>query len=57
MRFSFRIAREYGGECYLRMDDTNPEKENLEYIVNIRKNVEWLGYKPWKMTFASDVFP
>jgi glutaminyl-tRNA synthetase len=40
----------------LRFDDTNPEKENIEYIENIKKNVEWLGYSPWKITFASDNF-
>lgn len=56
MRFSFMVAKENGGETYLRYDDTNPDKENHEYIVNIEKNVSWLGYKPWKITHASDLF-
>ena len=56
MRFNFNTAREVGGHCYLRFDDTNPDKENEEYIINIKKNVEWLGYTPWKVTHASDNF-
>lgn len=36
--------------------DTNPEKENDEFIRSIRDNVEWLGYKPWKITHASENF-
>eukprot|EP01016_Furgasonia_blochmanni_P028774 TRINITY_DN3027_c0_g1_i1.p1 TRINITY_DN3027_c0_g1~~TRINITY_DN3027_c0_g1_i1.p1 ORF type:complete len:514 (-),score=174.75 TRINITY_DN3027_c0_g1_i1:218-1759(-) len=56
MRFSFNTAREYGGNCYLRYDDTNPEKENVEYIINIEKNVAWLGYTPYKITHASSYF-
>ena len=50
------MAMENEGNCYLRFDDTNPEKETQEYIDNIKHNVEWLGYKPWKVTFASDYF-
>ena len=56
MRFSFMTASEYGGNTYLRYDDTNPDKENMEYIINIEKNVTWLGYKPWKITHASSYF-
>lgn len=56
MRFSFTSAAQAGGNCYLRFDDTNPEKETKEFIDNIKENVEWLGYKPWKITFASDQF-
>lgn len=56
MRFSFTIASEYGGETYLRYDDTNPEKENQEYIDSIADTVKWLGYKPWQTTFSSDHF-
>ncbi len=56
MRFNFNTAREVGGNCYLRFDDTNPDKENEEYIINIKKNVEWLGYTPYKITHASDNF-
>lgn len=56
MRFSFTSAAQAGGHCYLRFDDTNPEKETKEFIDNIKENVEWLGYKPWKITYASDYF-
>lgn len=42
--------------CYLRYDDTNPEKEEERFFVGIREMVEWLGYKPWKVTHASDYF-
>lgn len=56
MRFNFNTAREVGGHCYLRFDDTNPDKENEEYILNIKKNVQWLGYTPYKITHASDNF-
>lgn len=51
------MAIEHEGECYLRFDDTNPEKETEEYINNIIENVNWMGYTPWKITHASDYFP
>ena len=54
MRFCFTSASKNGGHCYLRLDDTNPEKENTEFIESVKENVNWLGYKPWKVTFASD---
>lgn len=56
MRFNFSIAKKYNGNCYLRYDDTNPEKECQEYIDNIEENLQWMGYKPWKITHASDLF-
>ncbi len=56
MRFNFTFAKENGGLTYLRYDDTNPVKENQEFIDNIRNCVEWLGYKPFNITFASDYF-
>ncbi len=56
MRHNFTLAEDYGGVCYLRFDDTNPEKENLTFIRNIEECVHWLGYKPWKITYASDYF-
>lgn len=56
MRFSFRTASELGGKTYLRFDDTNPEKENQEFIDNIIENVKWMGYEPFKITHASDYF-
>eukprot|EP01022_Parablepharisma_sp_SALTPOND_P019350 TRINITY_DN3287_c0_g1_i1.p2 TRINITY_DN3287_c0_g1~~TRINITY_DN3287_c0_g1_i1.p2 ORF type:complete len:769 (-),score=124.95 TRINITY_DN3287_c0_g1_i1:13395-15701(-) len=57
MRHNFTLAEDYNGVCYLRYDDTNPEKENITFIKNIEDCVRWLGYKPWKITFASDYFP
>ena len=56
MRFNFVVAAENGGQTYLRFDDTNPCKENHEFINHIKKNVEWLGYKPFKVTASSDYF-
>lgn len=44
IRFNFTTAKDYKGQCYLRFDDTNPEKENMEYINSIKDNVKWLGY-------------
>lgn len=53
----FGIAAEYGGKCYLRMDDTNPGKEEVEYVDAIEEDVHWLGFK-WdgETKFASDYF-
>jgi glutaminyl-tRNA synthetase len=56
MRFSFTSAAKNGGFTYLRFDDTNPEKETKEFIDNIIENVSWLGYSPFKITYASDYF-
>jgi len=56
IRFNFTVAEENGGVTYLRFDDTNPCKENQEFIDHIKSNVEWLGYKPWKVTASSDYF-
>jgi glutaminyl-tRNA synthetase len=53
---NFGYARYHGGECYLRYDDTNPESEEERYIVAIREIIEWLGFKPFKITHASDHF-
>jgi glutaminyl-tRNA synthetase len=54
---NFGIASTFGGECNLRFDDTNPEKESQEYINAIKADVEWLGYQ-WqgKVHYASDYF-
>ncbi|KKW68666.1 glutaminyl-tRNA synthetase [Lampropedia cohaerens] len=41
---NFSLAKEYGGVCHLRFDDTNPEKEEREYVESIREMVQWLGY-------------
>jgi len=56
IRFNFTVAKENGGLTYLRFDDTNPVKENQEFIDHIKKSVEWLGYQPWKVTATSDYF-
>ncbi|MDI9421555.1 MAG: glutamine--tRNA ligase/YqeY domain fusion protein [Bacillota bacterium] len=54
---NFGIARDYGGTCHLRFDDTNPEKEEIEYIESIQEDVRWLGFD-WgeHLYFASDYF-
>jgi len=56
IRFNFTVAKEYGGDTYLRFDDTNPCKENNEFIDHIKEIVDWLGYKPWKTTASSNYF-
>ena len=43
-------------ECNLRFDDTNPEKESVEYVNSIRRDVEWLGFSWHSNPFASDYF-
>ena len=53
---NFGIARDYDGACNLRFDDTNPEKESIEYINSIRRDVEWLGFEWQSNPFASDYF-
>jgi glutaminyl-tRNA synthetase len=54
---NFGIALDYQGTCNLRFDDTNPHKENIEYIEAIKEDVRWLGYD-WggRLYFASDYF-
>jgi glutaminyl-tRNA synthetase len=44
---NFSLAQEYGGVCHLRFDDTNPEKEEQEYVDSIREAVQWLGYETY----------
>lgn len=53
----FGIAEEYGGLCNLRFDDTNPVKEDVEYVESIKRDIRWLGYD-WgdRLYFASDYF-
>ena len=53
---NFGIAEEFKGRCNLRFDDTNPEKENDEYVEAIKRDVSWLGYDWSKLLFASDYF-
>eukprot|EP00457_Paulinella_chromatophora_P002106 gb/GEZN01002110.1/.p1 GENE.gb/GEZN01002110.1/~~gb/GEZN01002110.1/.p1 ORF type:complete len:794 (-),score=150.13 gb/GEZN01002110.1/:174-2555(-) len=57
IRFNFFKAKELGGTCILRFDDTNPEAEKQLYIDNIIENVTWLiGERPETITYASDYF-
>ena len=51
---NFELAKEFGGQCNLRFDDTNPEKESDEYITSIQEDVKWLGFSWDKLCFASD---
>ena len=53
---NFGIAEENGGTCNLRFDDTNPTKEDVEYVDAIREDVEWLGFRWDSLLFASDYF-
>ena len=52
----FGTAEKYGGKCNLRLDDTNPTKEDVEYVDAIKKDIEWLGFKWDEVFFASDYF-
>lgn len=52
----FGIAEEYNGVCNLRFDDTNPTKEDTEYVEAIMRDIEWLGFKWGKVMYASDYF-
>ena len=55
---NFGVAAEFGGTCNLRFDDTNPTKEDVEYVESIEEDVRWLGFN-WngQPRFASDYFP
>lgn len=52
----FGIAQKYGGICNLRFDDTNPVKEDVEYVDSIKEDIEWLGFKWENIFYASDYF-
>jgi len=53
---NFGIARQYGGQCNLRFDDTNPVTEDVEYVDSIENDVKWLGFQWDNLFFASDYF-
>lgn len=53
---NFGFARFYDGDCYLRFDDTNPVAEEEKYFTAIREMIQWLGFKPFKITYSSDNF-
>ena len=54
----FGIAEKFGGTCNLRFDDTNPVKEDVEYVDSIKEDIHWLGFD-WgdRLYYASDYFP
>ncbi len=54
---NFGLAKKYGGTCNLRFDDTNPEKEDIEYVDSIKDDVKWLGFE-WEgdVRYTSDYF-
>lgn len=53
---NFTTAQKYNGKCNLRFDDTNPVKEDTEYVESIKADVKWLGFQWEKLLFASDYF-
>lgn len=54
---NFGLGLKYGGKTNLRFDDTNPITEETEYVDSILEDVEWLGFKPANIFYASDYFP
>ncbi|XP_052043199.1 glutamine--tRNA ligase [Apodemus sylvaticus] len=56
INFNFGYAKANNGICFLRFDDTNPEKEEAKFFTAIYDMVTWLGYTPHKVTYASDYF-
>ena len=52
---NFGLAKDYDGICHLRFDDTNPEKENQEYVDSIKSNVSWLGFS-WEQNKTSHLY-
>lgn len=52
----FGVAQKFGGVCNLRFDDTNPQKEDTEYVEAIKQDIEWLGFKWGNIYHASDYF-
>ena len=52
----FGIAKKFNGTCNLRFDDTNPVKEDVEYVDSIKEDIQWLGYQWQNVYYASDYF-
>ena len=52
----FGIAEQFGGQCKLRFDDTNPDTEEAEYVDSITEDIAWLGFHPQSVVYASDYF-
>ncbi|HCX20431.1 MAG: glutamine--tRNA ligase [Flammeovirgaceae bacterium] len=57
IHLNFGLAQKFNGKCNLRFDDTNPEKEDVEYVDSIKSNVKWLGFDWDGEYYASDYFP
>ena len=53
---NFGLAKKYGGKCNLRFDDTNPVKEDVEYVDSIKRDIQWLGFDWAVERYASDYF-
>ncbi len=53
---NFELAKKYNGKCNLRFDDTNPEKEKVDYVNGIKEDIKWLGYEWGETLFTSDYF-
>src|SRR3954453_5690518 len=53
---NFGLARDYQGRCNLRFDDTNPVKEDVEYVESIQEDVRWLGFQWSNLYYAADYF-
>ncbi|NLW61714.1 MAG: glutamine--tRNA ligase, partial [Synergistaceae bacterium] len=53
---NFGLAQQFGGKCNLRFDDTNPAKEETEYVESIMNDVKWLGFEWANLRYASDYF-
>lgn len=53
---NFGMAKKYGGQCNLRFDDTNPVKEDVEYVDSIKEDIRWLGFEWAEEHYASDYF-
>src|SRR4051794_17708443 len=53
---NFGIARDFGGTCNLRFDDTNPTTEDVEYVESIQEDIRWLGFEWSALHYASDYF-
>ncbi len=57
INIDFSTAKKYGGTCNLRLDDTNPTKEDVEYVDAIMEDIKWLGFNWDNVYYASDYFP
>ncbi|MDI9471824.1 MAG: glutamine--tRNA ligase/YqeY domain fusion protein [Tissierellia bacterium] len=56
LTINFDLAEEFGGYTYLRFDDTNPEKEEEQFVKLIQEDIKWLGFEPVEVRYASDYF-